>query len=173
MPRGFPLFVIAFFLLVALAWGVLAATQQDRDITTEITIDAPPEQVWRVLAATNDYPLWNPLVLQLSGHLQLGEKLRITVPAGESNQVTLTVRVTTLILNRELAWQGGIPVPGIFEGDHHMRLEAAGDGRTRFLHFEHYNGLLVGPFMRGLLDRTERGFHEMNSALKARVEKGL
>jgi hypothetical protein len=33
------------------------------------------------------------------------------------------------------------------------------------------SGLLV-PFLGGMLRDTERGFHEMNRALKARVEEG-
>jgi hypothetical protein len=170
MPRGFPLFVLAFCLLVFLAWLGLSITQQDRVIETEITIAAPPESVWRILTDTGNYAMWNPFILTLSGILAEDEKLHVTVrPPGDS-EMDFVARIITITPNRELAWRGGLAVPGFFTGDHRFVLEPTGDGRTKLKQSEHFYGLLVGPMFAGMLDRTEIGFRAMNEALKARCE---
>ncbi|WP_321478291.1 SRPBCC domain-containing protein [uncultured Paludibaculum sp.] len=170
MPRGFPLFVLAFCLVIFFCWIGLTITHEDRTIDTEITIAAPPEAVWRILTDTGNYAMWNPFILTLSGTLSDGEKLHVTVrPPGDS-EMDFVVRIVTITPNRELAWRGGLAVPGIFTGEHRFLLEPIGDGRTKLKQSEHFSGLLVGPLFAGMLDRTEVGFRAMNEALKARCE---
>jgi len=171
MPRGFLLFVFCFCVLVLLAWGVLAATHGNRHIETEITIARPPEEVWLVLTQTNDYPVWNPLILRLAGTLGVDEKIEVTVRPPGRDEMTFDARIRVATANRELAWLGGAPVPGLFSGEHRFLLEPLGDGTTRLKHSEKFAGILVGPFTAGMLDDTARGFEEMNRALKARCEK--
>ncbi len=69
----------------------------------------------------------------------------------------------------ELAWRGSAAVPGLFAGRHYFRLEPEGAGACRLVHGEDFSGLLV-PFFGGILADTEKGFHAMNAALKARAE---
>lgn len=69
----------------------------------------------------------------------------------------------------ELVWRGSLPIPGLFAGRHYFRLEPAGGGACRLVHGEDFSGLLL-PVMGGMLADTERGFHAMNAALKARAE---
>ena len=45
-----------------------------------------------------------------------------------------------------------------------------GPQRTRYVQREEFHGVLV-PFVGGMLRDTERGFEEMNAALKARAER--
>ena len=46
-----------------------------------------------------------------------------------------------------------------------------GERTVRFQHSERFSGILVG-FLRASLDRdTQRGFEDMNRALKLRVEQ--
>ena len=71
--------------------------------------------------------------------------------------------------NAELAWRGSAAIPGLFAGRHYFRLEPEGAGACRLVHGEDFSGLLV-PFFGGILADTEKGFHAMNAALKARAE---
>jgi hypothetical protein len=71
--------------------------------------------------------------------------------------------------NRELRWLGHLLVPGIFDGEHRLRIEPLEGGRSRFVQSERFRGALVG-FANRTLARTEAGFGQMNAALKARVE---
>ena len=58
-------------------------------------------------------------------------------------------------------------IPGLFVGRHYFRLEA--EGACRLVHGEQFSGLLL-PLMGGMLADTEKGFHAINAALKARAE---
>jgi len=64
---------------------------------------------------------------------------------------------------------GRFGLPGIFDGEHVLDIEAIGVGRTRFTQHEEFRGILV-PLLRSLLRSTSEGFQAMNEALKARVE---
>ena len=70
---------------------------------------------------------------------------------------------------RELRWLGRFLLRGLFDGEHILRVEALGDGRTRFTQAERFSGILVRAF-GSTLDKTELGFEQMNSALKTRAE---
>ena len=59
---------------------------------------------------------------------------------------------------------------GAFKGRHYFILEELGNDRTRFLHGEHFSGLLSGLVLRFIGKDTEAGFKQMNQALKERAE---
>ena len=71
---------------------------------------------------------------------------------------------------RELRWIGRFLVPGLFDGEHSLRIERLDNNRSRFVQSERFSGLLVG-LVKGTLAKTEAGFEQMNTALKARVEQ--
>ncbi|MFQ3665679.1 MAG: SRPBCC domain-containing protein, partial [Sphingomonadaceae bacterium] len=70
---------------------------------------------------------------------------------------------------RELRWRGRLVLPGLFDGEHWLRLQPDGTS-TRLVHGERFSGLLV-PLLAGTLDRTRAGFEAMNAALKAEAER--
>jgi hypothetical protein len=72
---------------------------------------------------------------------------------------------------REFRWLGRLLVPGVFDGEHSFTIELLDEGRSLFVQSERFSGFLV-RLARGVLGKTARGFEEMNSALKARVEAG-
>jgi hypothetical protein len=53
--------------------------------------------------------------------------------------------------------------------EHSLRIEPLDGGRSRFIESERFTGLLVG-LVGGTLSKSEAGFEQMNTALKARVE---
>jgi hypothetical protein len=71
---------------------------------------------------------------------------------------------------RSLRWLGRFLLPGVLDGEHSLRIEPIADGRVRFEQAERFNGLLV-RFIGKTLERTQRGFEEMNEALKRRAER--
>jgi len=166
MRRAILRIAVVFVLLLA----VLALIQQDRELRTEITINAPPETVWRVLTATAAYPEWNPFLVRLQGRLAPGEKLAITVRPPGGSEMSFTPTVLAVLPNRELAWRGDLPIPGLFTGEHRFRLEPAAGGHTTLVQSEKFTGLLIGPLTRTMLDHTEAGFAEMNLAVKIQSE---
>ena len=141
-----------------------------RELHTEIEIDAPAEAVWAAVVDTGAYPDWNPFIRRLEGGLREGATLevRIEPPGGRG----MTFKPTVLVADpgRELRWLGRFLLPGIFDGEHSLRVEPIDERRTRFVQSERFSGILVGASRRAL-DKTQTGFEQMNAALKARVER--
>jgi hypothetical protein len=65
---------------------------------------------------------------------------------------------------------GDFLIPGIFDGEHYLKIARTDAGRVPFTQGERFSGVLVG-MAKATLDRgTKSGFIAMNAALKARVE---
>lgn len=138
-------------------------------LRTEIEIDAKPDAVWAVLAATDRYAEWNPFITELSGTLAVDARLEIVVAPPESSEMRFSPRVLVADPGRELRWRGVLGHPFLFSGEHFFQLVDTGKGTTRFVHGEDFKGFLL-KFLAGKLTNTARGFVLMNQALKRRVE---
>ncbi len=138
-------------------------------LRTEIEIDAPPDAVWTVLAATERYAEWNPFITELHGTLAVDARLEIVVAPPESSEMRFSPRVLVATPGRELRWRGVLGHPVLFSGEHFFQLVDTGKRTTRFVHGEDFKGLLL-KFLSGKLENTARGFVLMNQALKRRVE---
>jgi hypothetical protein len=139
-----------------------------KELHTEIEIAAPPERVWEVLTDFGSYPEWNPFIRQISGQPAVGSHLEVRLELPEGRAITMNPSVLKAEPNQELAWLGRLVVPGIFDGEHHLQLQPR-DGGTLFVQREAFRGVLV-PFVGGVLEKTRRGFVQMNAALKQRAE---
>jgi hypothetical protein len=113
-------------------------------ISTVMEITAPPERVWHVLTDFAAYP-----------------------PGAKASRFTPTVLAAEA--NRELRWKGKLLVRGLFDGDHSFGLEPTETG-TRFVHAERFSGILAALIGASMFERIQRGFIEMNEAIKHRAE---
>ena len=141
-----------------------------RELRREVEIDAPPERVWAVVTDFAAYPEWNPFIRSISGEIHEGAKLEVRIEPPGARAMTFRPTVRTVETSRELRWLGRLLLPGVFDGEHSLRVEPLNGGRSRFVQSESFSGLLVGLF-KGTLAKTETGFEQMNTALKARVEQ--
>lgn len=142
-----------------------------RSLDTEIEIDAPAERVWAVLADFEAYPKWNPFIRRAVGELRDGQRIQVTIQPPGRSEFEFEPTLVYVEPGQALRWLGHLGIRGLFDGEHAFAIEPLGDDRALFRHYEVMSGLLV-PFLGGMLRDTERGFHEMNRALKARVEGG-
>jgi hypothetical protein len=138
-----------------------------RTIEDVVDIPASPATVWQVLTETDRYDKWNPFMTELSGRLAVGQQVTVTIRPGERS---MTFRPTVLAVEEGtlIRWRGRLMLPGVFDGEHELRLEPAPDGGTRFTQREVFSGLLV-PLLRRVLDDTGPGFAAMNAALRDRA----
>jgi hypothetical protein len=135
-------------------------------LRTEIIIEATPETVWKTLTDFKSYPKWNPFIKNIEGNLVKGERLTVQFENG-----TFKPTVMSLKKGEELEWLGKLGWGGLFDGRHRFELQEEGNGTTRLIHEEYFNGLLI-PLMRRKLDGEIReGFEGMNEALKRKVEQ--
>lgn len=141
-----------------------------REISAEIDIGAPPERVWSVLTDFSSYPDWSPFIRQISGEPAVGARLRVRIEPPGGRGMTFRPRVVVSEPSRELRWLGRLGAPGLFDGEHSLRLEPLDGARTRFVHSERFRGALVPLFGSGLI-QTRHGFEAFNTALKERAER--
>jgi hypothetical protein len=141
-----------------------------RELSSRIEIDARPERVWSILTDFNAYPAWNPFITKIEGSLQPGSRLEVHIAPPGGRAMTFKPTVRTVEENRELAWLGHLLVPGVFDGEHHFELAPRPSGGTGFTQRERFSGILVS-LTSGALGKTQRGFEQMNAALKERAEQ--
>jgi hypothetical protein len=144
-------------------------TIAESTIETDVIINSSASEVWQELTDFEDYPQWNPFILQVKGVASPGEQLEVRMRLGDET-MTITPTVLVALPDRELRWTGHLFVPGLFDGEHSFIIEPLGEEQVRFLQSESFSGLLI-PFSRRLLDGTKLNFEAMNQALKKRVEE--
>ena len=141
-----------------------------KELRSEIEIEAPTERVWGVLTDFAAYPEWNPFIRRVSGRPEVEEQLVVRMRPSGTRGLTFRPTVTKAEPNRQLRWLGHLLVPGIFDGEHTFEIEELERDRILFIQREVFKGLLVPLFARSLDRDTQRGFEEMNRALRERAE---
>ena len=141
-----------------------------RKIETVIEINAPIENVRNTLMDHKEYPNWNPFINEISGSTIPGEKLSATLQPKGKKPMTFAPVVMVNETNKEFRWKGKLFVKGLFNGEHYFILEKIDAVNTRFIHGEHFTGVLKGVILKMIEKDTVSGFKAMNETLKSLVE---
>lgn len=139
-------------------------------IKTAIDIASSAEMVWRVLTDFPSYPKWNPFVRSVQGNPALGQRLKIRIRLPHGRSYNFSSRVVKAIPATELRWRGKMLIEGLFDGEHAFIIVPNGVKGVRFIHREHFSGLLVPLILPFIAKKTRVGFDLMNLALKKIVE---
>jgi hypothetical protein len=140
------------------------------ELRTEIEINAPAERVWSMLTDFGSFPEWNPFIRRLEGEAKQGAKLEVRLEPPGGRGMTFRPTIRRFEANREFAWLGRVVLPGVFDGEHVFAIEPVGSGKVRFVQRERFTGVLAPLILRMVGESTQRGFQEMNQALKERAE---
>lgn len=141
-----------------------------REIRSEIEIEASADKVWRVLTDFPAFPDWNPFIRKAEGELVAGQHIAVELQPPGHRATSFKPTLLSVEPGRGFRWLGHVLVAGIFDGEHIHEIEPLGSDRARYVQREQFHGVLV-PFLGGMLRDAQRGFADMNAALKARVEK--
>jgi hypothetical protein len=142
-----------------------------KELCAQIEIQATAERVWELLTDFASFPTWNPFIRRASGEIKAGARLEVFIQPSGAGGMKFQPTVKKAEPDRELRWLGHLVLPGLFDGEHIFTIEPLEESRVRFTQREIFTGLLVPLFARGLDTDTQRGFEEMNQALKARAEQ--
>ena len=142
----------------------------NKHLTSQIDIDASPEQVWRVLTDLSSYGQWNPFITRAEGTVEPGARLSLRMQPVGARGVTLRPTVIEASPGHRLRWLGRLGVPGLLDAEHVFTIASLDGGGVRLTQDERFRGLLVA-LLAGSLDRhTLPAFEAMNAALKQRAE---
>jgi len=137
-----------------------------RTISATVDIEAPPEQVWAVMADLDTCPDWNPFIRSASGQLAEGARLTLRMVPAQGRAFTMRPRVLAAQPGALLRWIGRLVVPGIFDGTRQFALEDLG-GQTRLTQSETFRGAQI-PFTGKTITQTEDDFRPQPGAQAAR-----
>jgi hypothetical protein len=140
-----------------------------KTVSSTVEIEASPERVWGILTDLPGHASWDPFITSMSGSLVPGQRLHVTIKPPGGRQMSFKPTVTSVAENREMAWLGRLILPGLFDGAHRFTLEPTQSG-TKLHASESFRGLLVG-LSRSTLQHTQKGFEQLNAALKQRAEE--
>jgi hypothetical protein len=139
------------------------------EIRSELEIAAPAAEVWGILTDFPRYQEWNPFITEIKCEGSVGGplELRLSLPEGRDHR--LKARLLRLEADHELRYRAHLLFPGLFDGEHFLRVQALAAKRTRFVQGENFTGVLL-RFSGRTLTQVARGFDYMNEALKRRAE---
>ena len=136
--------------------------------TASVSIAAPRESVWPVLAAVSSWPGWVPTVISIesldSPSLSIGARYKVVQPKLRPT----TWIVTSVEPPRRFAWESRSP--GMLVVADHI-IEEASPGKCNVVlrvSFSGFIGALVGRLLRSI---TERYLAQEAAALKLKVEE--
>jgi hypothetical protein len=142
-----------------------------RTIETEVLISASLGEVWQRLTDFPGMSAWNPFIIAISGSLERGERLDVTVAPPGRAPMSFTPLLLVVAPHQELRWRGMFASQAIFAGEHYFVLSSAPSG-TLLTHGEQFSGLLAPLLMSGgMLAATRERFGAMNASLKTKCEK--
>ena len=143
----------------------------EKEIVTEIEINATPSRVWQVLTDFKNYQTWNPFIKKISGIPAINEKLEVHMPDPRGGTMVFTPIILVAESNRELKWLGRSE-GDVFNGEHRFLIEPIenNNNKVHFTHSEKFTGSMVASLEGWLDTAVKQNFEDMNRALKQRAE---
>jgi len=142
-----------------------------KTVETEIVIDAPVEEIWKVLIEGDAYPNWNPFINKVSDDIYEGNKLKMTLSPEFSSEGEVEIKVGQLWFGKTMVWISRPLMTDLLSGRHYFKTEEMPDGKIKFINLETYSGILLYLAMPFIEPKARQGFEAMNIALKAEAER--
>ena len=139
------------------------------EIRSELEIAAPAAEVWGILTDFPRYQEWNPFITEFKSDGVVGNPLRLLLSLPEGRDYRIKATLLRNDADYELRFRSHLLLPGLFDGEHFLRVQAVDPRRTRFVQGENFSGALL-RFSGRTLTKVARGFDYMNEALKRRAE---
>jgi hypothetical protein len=141
----------------------------EKEIVTQIEIDAPPSRVWEVLTDFEKHSVWNPFIKKISGKPTKDEKLEVHMPDPQGGTMVFTPTILAAERDRELRWLGRSE-GDVFNGEHRFLIEPIKNNKVHFRQSEKFTGSMVAQLEEWLDTAVKQNFEDMNRALKQRAE---
>ena len=141
-----------------------------REIATEVGLQAGVDRVWDILTDFKQYRQWNTFLLEMKGRAEVGSKVCFVFELPRGFRFPACARVLDVKPSTALRWAGGIR--GVFRAEHYFLLESVSATETRLHHGEIFTGVLVPLVWKLVLAwRGPPVYERMNQALKQRAEQ--
>lgn len=143
----------------------------DKQIHTEIIINAPLQKVWQIIIQLEDYKNWNPILIECHGIANPGQRLKNVMRTQGNKTMSFKPIVTKVEEDQYFEWLGSLLVKGLFDGRHSFRLTEISPNQVRLVHREEFSGIASSFILKKIKEQTTANFILWNQALKARAEE--
>jgi len=138
-------------------------------IEHRIGVQTPPEVIWEILHDVDGWSRWNPLYLEASGRIRIGESLNLVVALPGMKPQPVRATVLEWVPNEQLHYRT-VGMGGLVKGTRYVEIEQLAAESCIISNGEIMGGLL-GPRLAGSLGgRVYKGMRLMNEALKETAE---
>ena len=164
-----PAAALLLSLLALLAPAGIRAAPSPVVISSTAEIDAPADELWRILVDLERYPEWNPFTPGVVSTLRPGDPIRMDVQMGGKRRVQ-TETVSVHEPGRRLCWDVTMGWRGLLNTRRCQTLEPLFTGGTRYQTRLEMHGLLAGLVNRLYGQHIQKGFDDLAAALRTRGE---
>ncbi|MBD3881273.1 SRPBCC domain-containing protein [Phormidium tenue FACHB-886] len=136
----------------------------------EIEINAPKAVVWRALVQKEAWLKWNTFLYDRSPDKPFAQGRVVQLSLRrlrEESETEFEPRITLLQPGVCLRWV--YSAPG-FRSEHVFELQDIGQNRTKYLHQEHFSGVVTHLMLPFLRQDEQQGLRRMARELKQQVE---
>ena len=142
------------------------------EVRTEISIEAPVERIWELLADLSLYPHWNPLFPRATGRMDAGEQLELAVNLPEVGSFVIKPTMVAVEPQSRFCWQHTLLFAGLFTWRYCTELEILAPHSLIFIQRSEFGGILGPLFNLGLRRSVAGGLAAMNEAIRRWGERG-
>lgn len=136
------------------------------DVSTEIELDAPIADVWAVLEDVHSWGDWSRIFRFTRATLKPGGAGILWAKVGPI-AAPLRVKFQVIDNESELRWQGG--VGGVLKGSHFLKLEVIDEKRTRLIHGENFDGVVISASWKLLAGQLPGAYKAFNKELARKL----
>ncbi|HUZ14074.1 MAG TPA: SRPBCC domain-containing protein [Caulobacteraceae bacterium] len=138
-------------------------------IEHRIGVQAPPEEIWRLVCDIPGWPRWNPLYPKAEGELQFGRMLTLEVAIPGEPRRTIRPTVADWTPNEQIIWRLS-RFGGLMRSTRFIEIEKLADESCIFSNGEIIEGTLVRLIDRRTRRAIKAGFAAMGEAVRDRAE---
>lgn len=136
----------------------------------EIEINAPKSAIWKVLLHKEDWLKWNTFLYDRNPDLPFEQGRTVQLSLRRLREETETEFEPRIILLQPMACLRWVySAPG-FRSEHVFELQEVDRQRTKYIHREHYSGVVTHFFLSFLRKDEQQGMRRMAHELKYYVE---
>lgn len=154
---------------------VTVIAQDHHSVSTDIIINAPASEVWKVLTDFTNMPNWSSSLQGMSGEIKDGGAATVVFKMPGADAPVNIPHVIKYKEGEEFGWSEDLTglAPGISD-NHSYRVEAISECQSRFIQSDAFKGVSAEkPEMTTALfaDMIVPIYRKFNEELKAEVEK--
>lgn len=138
--------------------------------SSDITLEASPEAIWRVLTDLSAYTEWNPMIKTASGTPAPSAQIQVTIAYLGADLLRGNAEVTGWVPNKYFSFVIGKGPTWWYREEHILRLKLREDGKVTFFNEIYATGLALRFGRKSAAHRLRYALDQMNEALRDRLQ---